>query len=148
MKDDKYDAVMIDTAKIWAKQSKCNRLKVGAVLALEGRVIMCGYNGTVTGTDNCCEEPSHEGSEFLVTKASVLHAEKNVILFCAKKGISVEGATLYVTHNPCSQCAADLAQSGIKRVVFAEFYRDRKGIEDLTYYGIEVVQYLQKQPHI
>ena len=138
----KYDKVMIYTAWMWARESSCKRLQVGAVLAVEGRIIMCGYNGTVSGTDNCCEEDPNVPPDQTTTKAGILHAEKNVILFCAKKGISLEGATLYVTHSPCQFCAADIAQSGIVRVVYDQFYRDEMGIKELQRYGVEVYQFV------
>ena len=164
----KYDKTLMLNAKAWEKESKCKRLQVGAVLAIEGRSIMSGYNGTVEGSDNCCEDKTYykgpldstsqyandaeyrkgiqekypyeddKGRYFLTSKLNVLHAEKNVILFCAKKGIPTEGATLYATRSPCKLCAADIAQAGIKRVVFENFYRDHEGVDELRKYGIRV----------
>lgn len=127
-----YDRVLMDMAKRWSEESHCKRLKVGAVIARGNRSIMSGYNGTPKGSDNFCEDDKN------VTKLSVIHAEINAILFCAKHGISTKGTTLYVTHATCSSCAASIYHAGIKRVVYGQEYRDMNGIIELTNYGIIV----------
>ena len=127
-----YDRVLMDMAYRWAKESHCKRLKVGAVLARGNRSIMSGYNGMPQGSDNCCETIDN------VTKLSVIHAEMNAIIFCARHGISTRGSTLYITHATCSSCAASIFHAGIKRVVYAEDYRDMTGIYELRNYGIIV----------
>ena len=130
----KYDNVMMATALLWAKQSKCNRLKVGAVLAKEGRILCIGYNGTVSGACNECEDVNNK------TKEEVLHAEQNLISFAAKYGISCQGCTVYVTHSPCISCAKLLKQSGIARLVYKEDYRSTKGREFLQSFKMEVIK--------
>lgn len=121
----KYDSAMLQTAYTFAKQSYCKRKQVGAVLAKEGRILNIGYNGTISGMSNTCECEDGSTSEF------TLHAEQNVITHCARKGIPTEGATLYITHSPCKTCAKLIAQSGIKEVVYSEFYKDPEGIHFL-----------------
>lgn len=121
----KYDVAMINTAYIFSQQSYCNRLKVGAVLAREGRILATGYNGTIAGLPNQCECEDGTTSEF------TLHAEQNVISFCAKTGISTNGATLYLTHSPCKQCSKLIAQSGISEVVYSRTYKDTDGLDFL-----------------
>lgn len=74
----------------------------------------------------------------LITSDFTLHAEQNVITFCAKEGISTNNATLYITHSPCKQCAKLISQSGIKRVVYSEEYKDLSGIEFLEECEIEI----------
>lgn len=134
----KYDRVLMQVAQEWAKESHCKRLKVGAVLAIGGRSIMSGYNGMPQGCDNSCETPEN------TTKRNVVHAEMNAILFCARNGVATEGATLYVAHSTCQECAAAIYHAGIVRVVYAEEFRDMSGIMELRSYGVEVNQIEQE----
>jgi dCMP deaminase len=127
----KYDNAMIQTAHIFAKQSYCNRLQVGAVLAKDGRILATGYNGTIAGTSNCCEDESGVTSEF------TLHAEQNIITFCAKNGIPTEGASIYITHSPCKMCSKLIAQAGIIDVIYSIDYRDAEGLDFLNACGIK-----------
>jgi dCMP deaminase len=136
----RYDNAMMNTAYIWSRESKCKRLKVGAVLAIDGRIIMNGYNGTVAGTDNCCEEDPNVDPSETATKPTVLHAEKNLTLFCERKGISAVGTTLYLTASPCAECAELIIKAGIRRVVFSESYRCNLGIEKLRRCNVRVDQ--------
>jgi dCMP deaminase len=136
----RYDRAMMNTAYIWSRESKCKRLKVGAVLAIDGRIIMNGYNGTVAGTDNCCEEDPNVDPSETATKPTVLHAEKNLTLFCERKGISAVDSTLYITASPCKDCAELIIKAGIRRVVFSEAYRCVSGINKLRQRGIRVDQ--------
>ena len=122
-KQKRLDAVYMDMAKAVSTLSHCTRSKVGAILEKSGNVIGMGYNGAPTGMDNCCED--EEGK----TKSSVLHAEMNCVIKAAKTGNAVEGSTLYITLSPCVDCSKYILQSGIKRVVYLEEYRDPSGIE-------------------
>lgn len=126
---------MIITAFTFAEQSYCKRLKVGAVLAREGRILATGYNGTITGTSNTCECEDGTTSDF------TLHAEQNLITFCAKHGISTNNTTIYITHSPCKQCAKLIAQSGITEVVYSQTYKDTAGIDFLQACNILVRQF-------
>jgi dCMP deaminase len=126
------DRVLMNTAEQFASLSNCARLKVGAVVAKDGRILSSGFNGTPTGVDNCCE------TEDNVTKPTVVHAELNTLLFLARHGISGEGSTLYVTHSPCPQCCNAIIQVGVNRVVFKEYFRDTSGLELLKSSGINV----------
>lgn len=230
----KYDFAMMKTAYIFSDQSHALKLKVGAVLAKDGRILVTGYNGTIAGQRNLCErcniiipeitnEPfsletslsnlfivnsegtlslffrqdgmnpvklltilekafrllfknkeqtlleslplkdvipqkdidktitslmlllesdklSYKGSYIteLKTKPYVLHAEQNVIAYAARNGIPTEGATLYVTHSPCKECAKLIAQSGIVEVVYSKEYRDTEGINFLRESDVNV----------
>ena len=230
----KYDFPMMKTAFIFSDQSHALKLKVGAVLSKDGRILVTGYNGTISGQRNLCEycsiiipelsnEPinletsltnfisvntdgtlalfyrqdginpvklltipdkafkllfntkevslleslpiidglpakdidkiililmrlfesdklSYKGSYItnLKTRPYVLHAEQNVIAYAAKNGISTEGATLYITHSPCKECAKLIAQSGIKEVVYSKEYRDTEGINFLRESNVNV----------
>ena len=129
----KLDEVFINIAKEIGTLSHCTRSKVGAVLVKDGNVISFGYNGTPAGMDNGCEENNF-------TKDEVIHAEMNAILKAAKSGNAVDGSTLYLSLSPCQNCCKLIIQSGIKRVVYLESYRDLKPIEFLSKF-IQVEKY-------
>ena len=129
----KYDRVLMQTAWVWSDESFCVRSKVGCVIARDSRVVSIGYNGTPSGFMNICEDI--DGN----TKDIVIHAEQNALMFAAKSGIATNGTTIYCTLAPCAQCALLIIQAGIKRVVFAEYYRDRTGLETLKRAKIETV---------
>jgi dCMP deaminase len=133
-KQKKLDKTFINIAKEVGTLSHCTRSKVGAVLVKDGNVISFGYNGTPAGMDNTCEEND-------VTKDEVIHAEMNAILKAAKSGNAVDGSTLYLSLSPCQNCCKLIIQSGIKRVVYLEGYRDLKPIEFLSKF-IEVEKYV------
>jgi dCMP deaminase len=116
------DKYLMDKAILASKQSYCKRNKVGAALTIDGRTLVDGYNGTLSGFDNKCEDGDS-------TKDCVMHAEQNVIAFAAKYGISTKDTTLYVTVSPCINCAKLIIQAGIKEVVYLEEYRDLSGLE-------------------
>jgi dCMP deaminase len=130
----KLDTVFINIAKETSTLSHCVRSKVGAVLVKDGNIISFGYNGTPSGMNNSCEEND-------VTLPHVIHAECNAILKAAKTGNSVDGSTLYLTLSPCLDCSKLILQSGIKRVVYLNEYRNRQGIDFLSKF-ISVEQYL------
>ncbi len=115
----------------WAKLSHCERKQVGALIVKDRMIISDGFNGTPTGFENCCEE---EGN----TKWYVLHAEANAILKVASSTQSCKDATLYITLSPCKECSKLIHQSGIKRVVYANQYKDISGVEFLEKAGVEL----------
>lgn len=119
----------MDTAKRFAELSHCERLKVGAIVVKEDRIISIGYNGMPSGWDNCCEFGGK-------TKPEVLHAEANALTKLAKSTESGDGAILFCTHSPCIDCAKLIAQSGITDVYYAQDYRSKDGLIFLTKSGI------------
>ncbi|HKK67787.1 MAG TPA: dCMP deaminase family protein [Bacteroidales bacterium] len=132
-KQHQFDVHYLQMAQIWAKNSYCDRRKVGALLVKERMIISDGYNGTPAGFENDCEDENH------LTKPYVLHAEANAITKVAKSGNDSEGATLYVTTSPCIECSKLIIQAGIVRVVFLDRYSNTEGLELLERAGIEVV---------
>lgn len=128
----KYDQAYMRMAHEWAKLSYCERKKVGAIIVKDRMIISDGYNGTPSGFENCCENEQGE------TKWYVLHAEANAILKVAASTQSCEGATLYITLSPCKECSKLIHQSGIKRVVFAQKYKDTSGLLFLKKAGVEL----------
>lgn len=131
------EKTFIETAKIFAQNSYAQRLKVGAVLSKDDRILAVGYNGTPSSYSNECEEIDIITGE-LKTKDIVVHAEQNLICFCAKNGIKTNGCTLYITHSPCITCAKLIASAGIKEVIYEKDYRNDSGIKLLLELGIKV----------
>lgn len=138
MNQESLDTYFIGVAVLTAKLSHAVRKKVGAVIVKDKRICAIGYNGTPSGFSNECEEQLPNGE--LKTKDTVVHAEANAIYWCAKSDISTDGATLYQTLSPCATCALGIIQSGIKRVVYIEDYRNLAGVEILKKAGIEVMK--------
>ena len=128
----KYDKAYLRIAKEWSLLSYCKRKQVGAIIVRDRMIISDGYNGTPSGFENCCED--EEG----LTRWDVLHAEANAILKVARSTQSCEGATLYITLSPCKECSKLIHQSGIKRVVYHNGYRDDSGIRFLIKAGVGV----------
>lgn len=128
----KFDLQYLKMAKIWAENSKANRLKVGAILVKDTMIISDGFNGTPKGFENECEDENGK------TKPYVLHAEANAITKVAKSNNSSEGSTLYTLASPCMECAKLIIQAGIIRVVYAQEYRIAEGIELLRRANIQV----------
>ena len=135
-KQERYDKAYLRMAQTWSSLSHCSRKKVGAIIVKDGMIISDGYNGTPAGFDNCCE--TQEGE----TQWYVLHAEANAILKVAKSTNNCGGAILYQTLSPCKECSKLIHQSGIKRVVYQNGYRDDSGIQFLIKAGVEVEQIL------
>ena len=128
----KYDRAYLRIAKEWGQLSYCKRKQVGAIIVKDRMIISDGYNGTPTGFENCCEDEDN------LTKWYVLHAEANAILKVARSTQSCENATLYITLSPCKDCSKLIHQSGIKRVVYHEEYKDTSGVDFLRKAGVEV----------
>ncbi|MCC5916537.1 MAG: dCMP deaminase family protein [Cryomorphaceae bacterium] len=133
-KQERYDRAYLRMAKEWAKLSHCNRKKVGALIVKDRMIISDGYNGTPSGFENDCED--EEG----LTKWYVLHAEANAILKVAGSTHSCRGATLYLTHSPCKDCAKLIHQAGVIRLVYLEQYKDNSGLSFLKKAGVELLQ--------
>lgn len=133
-KQEQFDVHYLEMARIWAKNSYCERRQVGALIVKDKVIISDGYNGTPSGFENQCEDETGH------SKPYVLHAEANAITKVARSNNSSDGATLYITASPCIECAKLIIQAGIRRVVFDEMYRVSDGIELLKKAGIEVQQ--------
>ncbi len=144
-----FDEIYMDLAEKLALRSHCVKAQVGAVLTKDTRIISLGYNGPPAGTHNCdiefpvvgCPRDS-KGSCSLA-----LHAEQNAILYAAKNGVSMQGATLYVTLSPCISCARVIYTTGIQKVYFMHSYAKYKGLANdegvdfLKRFGVEVLEY-------
>lgn len=130
----KFDQFYMDIAAMTASLSYAKRAQVGAVAVKDRNIIAFGYNGTLPGTSNVCED------EHGNTKAEVIHAEENLLMKMARSSVSVEGAVVYVTMAPCINCSRLMANAGIWKVIYRDTYRDLSGVDLLNKYGIEVKQ--------
>ena len=131
-KQKKYDSAYMRMALEWAKLSYCERKQVGALIVKDRMIISDGFNGSPSGFENNCED--EEGN----TKWYVLHAEANAILKVASSTQSCKEATLYITLSPCKDCSKLIHQSGIKRVVYFQEYKDISGLKFLEKAGVEI----------
>ncbi len=133
MKPDDITLYM-DFAERAAKRSKANRLKVGAVLVSPDDVMAMGYNGTPKGWCNDCEDENGN------TKPEVIHAEINGLFKFLRNGISTKGASMFITHSPCTECAKAIHLSGVSNLYYRHVYRSVAGIDLLKKMNVEVVQ--------
>jgi len=138
-------------AEVYSQLSSAKRLQVGCVVVKNNTIIGIGYNGMPSGWDNDCEKRSYinidpkwqyldeDGSTYsLVTRPEVLHAESNSLAKIARSTNSSEGASLFVTHAPCLDCAKMMYQAGINSVYYRNSYRDNSGVDFLKECNIEV----------
>lgn len=137
------DEMNMMIALIVSKRSTCNRAKVGCVLTQDGRIISTGYGGSPSGLPHCINVGCLTGDDGGCIRTS--HAEQGAIAFAARKGVSLEGSTMYVTMSPCLPCAKLIINAGIKRVVYLEKYRMTNGIELLEEVGISIQRLLFKK---
>ena len=131
---EKFKQAYMKTAKIFSELSQARRLHVGAIVVKDDRIISIGYNGMPAGWDNDCEDQTYDEDGFhitLKTKPEVLHAETNAIAKLAKSNESGLGATMFITHAPCLDCAKLIYQSGINSVLYRNSYRSDDGIQFL-----------------
>jgi dCMP deaminase len=133
-KELEYHKTYLKMAQVWSSLSKSRRKKVGALVVKNGTIISDGYNGTPSGFPNDCEDI--DGN----THWYVLHAEANAILKTARSTQDISGSTLYLTLSPCKECSKLIIQSGIKKIVYTEDYRDQDGIKILRAAGIEITK--------
>jgi dCMP deaminase len=163
---EKFIKAFMKTAETFAELSHARRLHVGAIVVKDDRIISIGYNGMPAGWDNNCEyneymDPSaggwlspdeiesqwqyleEDGTRYtLKTRPEVLHAETNAISKLAKSSESGDGATMFITHAPCLDCAKLIYQSGINSVYYRDAYRSNDGVVFLEKSGITVKQCL------
>ena len=140
MKQKFIDAYM-DVAERFARLSSAKRLRVGAIVVKDDRIISIGYNGMPTGWDNNCEDYIQLSDDTVTTKTKpeVIHAEANAIAKLAKCNESGDGSTMFLTHAPCLDCAKQVYTTGIKKVYYRNSYKNTQGVDFLEKCGVEVV---------
>ena len=148
----KFIDYFMDVAERTSQLSHAIRLKVGAIIVKDNRIISIGYNGMPSGWDNNCEEVvdvdindiGYNYNNFtkeLKTRPEVLHAETNTISKLARSTEAGDNSTLFCTHAPCIDCAKLIYQSGINSVYYRDTYRDDSGLKFLEKSGVNVTRY-------
>ncbi len=131
-----WDEYFMSIAMQASKRATCDRKHVGAVIVRDRTILSTGYNGSVRGFPHC-DDIGHMLEEGHCV--ATIHAEANSIVQAAKNGVKVDGATLYTTASPCWWCFKMIANSGIKRIVYGELYRDERIKEFSAKANIELV---------
>src|SRR5689334_21506921 len=130
-----WDEYFMRIAEVVSSRSTCPRKFVGAVIVRDRTILSTGYNGSIRGMPHC-SEVGHmlEGGHCIAT----IHAEENAIIHAANNGVSINAAHVYVTASPCWSCFKSIANAGILRIVYGEFYRDARIFEVAARLGIEL----------
>ena len=150
---DKWDARCMELAEVisgWASCYQQDR-KIGAVIVKNKRIVTTGYNGAPAGIKTCVERGEclrkklgiESGTKHEICYA--IHAEQNAIIQAAKLGSSIEGATLYCTHQPCVICAKMIVNSGISRVVYKHGYPDEFSVQMLKEGGVLLERFVEEE---
>jgi dCMP deaminase len=147
------DEIMMQAALLFAERSTCIRIKAGSVIAVDNHIVSTGYNGSAPGQPHCCDHfeetfdkiklapYTDEDGEFKLWLQSnsfknlhrefslryELHGEANAIIFAARRGVEIEGGTLYTTFSPCLFCAKSIIAAGLSKVVYHELYDREEG---------------------
>lgn len=131
-----WDEYFMNIAREVGTRSTCDRKHVGAVVVRDRSILATGYNGSIRGLPHCDDE-GHlmEDGHCIRT----VHAEANAIVQAARNGMRIDGSSIYVTASPCWGCFRLIANAGIGRIVFGEFYRDNKIFDFSQRLGIELV---------
>jgi dCMP deaminase len=132
-----WDQYFMNIAHVVASRSTCDRKFVGAVIVRDKTILSTGYNGSIRKLSHC-DEAGHmmENGHCVGT----IHAEANAIIQAAKNGVCIDGASIYTTASPCWVCFKLIANSGLKRICFGEFYRDERIFEFAKKLKIELVK--------
>jgi dCMP deaminase len=131
-----WDAYFMNIARTVATRSTCDRKFVGAAIVRDRMILATGYNGSVRGLPHCDDEGHLMEDGHCVR---TVHAEANAIVQAARAGVRIDAASIYVTASPCWGCFRLIANAGINRIVFGEFYRDPRVFEVSAHLGIELV---------
>jgi dCMP deaminase len=138
MKDKRVDwnTYFMRIAREISSRSTCDRKFVGAVIVRDKNILATGYNGSIAGMPHCNEVGHMMDNGHCV---ATIHAEANAIIQAAKNGVMISGGDIYVTASPCWNCFKMLANAGIKRIFYGEFYRDERIFEVAEKLGIELI---------
>ena len=146
---DKWDLRFINLAELIGEWSSCYQQNrhVGAVIVKDKRILTTGYNGAPSGVESCATKGECLRKKLNIPSGTrheiyyAVHAEQNAIAQAAKMGISVEGATIYVTHQPCAICCKMIINAGIKKVIYKHGYPDEFSLELFKEAGVEIIKY-------
>ena len=143
---DKRFMEMTRLVSTWSSCYKQNR-QVGAIIVRDKRILTTGYNGAPAGVESCKDRGECLREKLGIASGTrqemcyAVHAEQNAIMQAAKLGITLEGATLYCTHQPCSMCTRLIINCGIERVVYEKGYPDEFSLELFSEAGIKLEKY-------
>ena len=150
---DKWDARFMELAEVISTWASCYQQdrKIGAVIVKNKRIVTTGYNGAPAGIKTCVERGDCLRKKLGIASGTkheicyAIHAEQNAIIQAAKLGSSIEGATLYCTHQPCVICAKMIVNSGITRVVYKHGYPDEFAVQMLKEGGVQLERYIEEE---
>ena len=131
-----WHTYFMNIARQAATRSTCDRKQVGAVIVRDRTILSTGYNGSIRGLPHCDDVGHDIENDHCV---ATIHAEANAIIQAAKNGVNIDGAEIYTTASPCWSCFKLIANSGIRRIFFGEFYRDEKSIRIAGKICIELI---------
>ena len=131
-----WDDYFMSIAQVVATRSTCPRKYVGSLLVRNRTILSTGYNGSIRGMPHCSDVGHMMEDNHCV---ATIHAEANAIIQAARNGVMIEGATNYVTASPCWHCFKQLANAGVQRICYGEFYRDDRIFEIAEKIKIELV---------
>ncbi|MGH7282311.1 MAG: deoxycytidylate deaminase [Polyangiaceae bacterium] len=131
-----WDEYFMNIAREVATRSTCDRKHVGALLVRDKCILATGYNGSIRGLPHC-DEVGHMMEDGHCVRT--VHAEANAIVQAAKNGVRIDGASIYVTASPCWSCFRLIANAGVNKISFGEFYRDQRIFDLSKELGIELV---------
>lgn len=138
-----WDQYFMNIAREVATRATCDRKHVGSLIIRNRTILSTGYNGSARGLPHC-DDVGHMMEDGHCVRT--VHAEANAIVQAAKNGTSIEGADIYVTASPCWNCFKLIANAGLKRIVFGEFYRDQRIYDLAKTLGIELVDMSPPRP--
>jgi dCMP deaminase len=118
-----WDEYFMAIGRVVATRSTCDRKHVGAVVARDRMILATGYNGSIRGLAHC-DDDGHMMEDGHCVRT--IHAEANAIVQAARNGVRLEGGAIYVTASPCFGCFKMIANAGLSRIVYGEFYRDER----------------------
>ena len=119
-----WDDYFMSIAYLTSSRSSCDRLHVGCVIVKDNYIIGTGYNGFIAGSP-------HKSIVIDNHEQATVHSEQNAIANCARRGISVNDATIYITHFPCINCFKIICASGIKEIKYSEDYKNSEVVKEL-----------------
>jgi dCMP deaminase len=131
-----WDEYFMSIALLASCRSPCKRLQVGSVIVNENRIISMGYNGYISGAPHISRvKDNHE--------QSIIHSEVNAITDCAKRGTSLKGSKIYITHYPCINCFRSIAACNIKEIIYLNDYKNDDVVETLALDSCIVIRKLE-----
>ncbi len=140
-----WDHYFMEIARQVSTRGTCDRKHVGAVVVRDRSILSTGYNGSIAGTEHC-DEVDHMMEDGHCVRT--IHAEANAIIQAARNGVMLNGSTLYTTSSPCWQCFKLISNSGIRKIVYGEFYRDERIHDVAEQIGIELIDLSKKLTEI